>query len=308
MILFFYGDNDFAMRREVERVREHYVKKSGGDMSLEVFDLSETGFDNLLRSVAAVPLFASSRLIIVRGLSKNTAAASKIEQLLKNVSPTTVVIFEERAIDKRSKVFKTLSKLPAKNVRQFKVPTADQVVRWVIDEVKRRGGQIDMSTAKKLCEQVGIDQWQLEQEIIKLLNYDTTITSQNINLLVVPNTSQTIFMLIDAVAEQNLTRALELYHQLGRDGVADQQILAMFNWHFRNLALAYDNIGSGLNWAKTFGVSPFAAGKADQLARRLDGTEIGRAYRLIVEADYAIKTGVKSSQAALEDLIYQLAN
>lgn len=306
MILFFYGDNDFAMRREVERLREHYIKKSGSDMSLEVFDLGEKTLDDLLRAVAIVPLFASSRLIIVRGIGRHATKMDKIEQLLKSVPQSTVMVIEERQIDRRSKLFKTLTKLPARNVHQFKSLSPDEVARWVVSEVKKRGGQMDSATAKQLCEWIGADQWQLEQEIIKLLNYDRVITGESINLLALPNTNQTIFMLVDAVADQNLPKAFDLYYKLIRDGVADQQILAMLNWYWRNLALAYDN--SGTAWASEFGIAPFAAQKAAAAAKRVDKSDIERAYRLIVEADFAIKSGAKNSQAALEDLMYQLAN
>ena len=307
MILFFYGENSFAMRREVERIRTHYVKKSGGDTSLEIFDLSEKSFDDLIRSVAAQPLFATSRLIIVRGLLNNKQTADKSNQLTEAVPESTIMIVEEREVDRRSKAFKSLAKLPAKNVKEFKDLSIGQLEKWVTSEVRQQGGRIDSATASLLVERVGHDQWQLAQEINKLVNFAPEIKPKVIEQLVVANTDQTIFMLIDAIAAGELSRAFELYHRLAQDGVADQQIIAMLNWHFRNLALACANPGS-MGWAKDFGISPYAAQKASAQAANFDIEEVRCAYRYLVEADYAIKSGAKISQAAMEDLIYQLTS
>lgn len=307
MILFFYGDNDFMMRREVERIRAHYVKKSGGDTGLEIFDLSEKSLDELLSSVAVQPLFAASRLIIVRGLSKNKQGTDKINQVLDMVPQSTVMIVEERQVDRRSVVFKTLSKIPAKNIKEFKPLTAGQLERWIKSEVDRLDGKIETNAVRLLVDRVGGDQWQLEQEVAKLINFASEITAEAIDQLVVANTDQTIFMLIDAIAAGEMQRAFDLYDRLASDGVADQQIIAMLNWHFRNLALACVNRG-GVGWAKDFGISPYAAQKAAAQAANFDIQEVRSAYKYLIEADYAIKSGMKSSRAAIEDLIYQLTN
>ncbi len=308
MIFFFYGDNSFAMRREIERIRTHYIAKSGGDSSFEVFDLNERSLDELIRSVAIAPLFATSRLIIVRGLAKNKLSPDLVEQLLDSVPDSTVMIIEEREIDRRGKVFKRLAKLPSKNVKQFNILSPPELWRWVMQDVKKQGGEISSDVARLLVDRVGTDQWQLEQEITKLINYDAHITVESIEQLVMPNSDQTIFMLIDTIVAQDSLAALKLYRQLIHGGVSDQQILAMLNWHYRNLALAYDNQGGSKAWIKEFKISPYAAQKAERQVYNIDLSELSRAYKYIVEADLAIKTGVKSSQSALEDLIYQLTN
>ncbi len=307
MIFFFYGENSFAMRREVERIRRHYTKKSGGDTGLEIFDLSEKSYDELTSSISIQPLFSSSRLIIVRNLAKNKLALEKIDQLMAAVPESTILIIEERDIDRRSKAFKLLSKLPTGNTKDFKLLSSSQLARWVQSEVEQLGGRIDSATTNLLVDRVGHDQWQLEQEIKKLVSYATTISPESINKLVVANSDQTIFMLIEALANRDIRQAFDLYHKLARDGVADQQIIAMINWHYRNLALACANRG-GIGWAKDFGISPYAAQKASRLARNFDIEEVALAYKHIIEADFAIKSGIKSSQTAIEDLIYQLTN
>ncbi len=304
MILFFYGENSYAMRREVERLREHYTKKSGDDMNLEVIDMSESSVGTLLDSLAVMPLLASSRFIILRGLGGNKQAVEKLQDILDAVPDSTILLIEEPTVDKRSTYFKTLSKL--RQAKEFKSLSDAQLRDWIVKETKRLGGNIAPGLAMSLLRRVGNDQWQLAQEVQKLVAYDPTITQDSIDLLVTANTEQTLFELTDAVVLGNLARAMDVYAALARQGVADQQILAMLVTQYRNITLAFDNAGQGSSWMDQFGIKPYPAEKAAQVASKLALSDLKRAYRLIVEADYSVKTGAAESSAAMQDLIIAL--
>jgi hypothetical protein len=60
MILFFYGENSYAMRQEVERLKQHYIKKSDGDLNLEVIDMGEKKSVDLLDALAVHDLYYAS--------------------------------------------------------------------------------------------------------------------------------------------------------------------------------------------------------------------------------------------------------
>lgn len=305
MILFFYGDNDFMIRNEVNRLREHYKKTVGSALSLEVFDLASGSLSEVVEATAAAPLFANSRLMVLRGLEKSKLAEGQIEKLIETVPDSTVLIIESPGIDRRSKAFKTLAALP--KATEFKTLTPVQLQSWVARTAKKLGAEIDSKTISYLVERVGSDQWRLQSELQKLANYSSIITREAIDQLTAPKIDTTIFALIEQVAAGEIKDSLQTYDQLTMDGVADQQIIAMLNWHYRNIALAIDNLGArDTFWAKAFGISPFAAQKATRLAARLNLADCLRAYNSIIEADEAIKSGQKPSRTALIDLIYTL--
>ncbi len=304
MILFFYGENSYAMRQEAERLKQHYIKKSDGDLNLEIIDMAEKKSADLLDSLAVMPLLAMSRFIIVRGLGENKKAAENIDDILAAVSGSTVLLIEEPKVDRRSVYFKTLSKF--KQAKEFKKLSDPQLRDWLIAEATKLGGSINPGLAMSLIRMVGNDQWQLAQEIRKLVAYEPSVTQAAIEELVVPNVEQTIFELTDAVVAQNLDRAMKMYKALTRQGVADQQILAMLVWQYRNIVLANDNLGQGDGWMKDFGISPYAAKNATRVASRVAIEDLKHAYALIVGADYSVKSGVKDSQGALQDLIIAL--
>jgi DNA polymerase III delta subunit len=73
-------------------------------------------------------------------------------------------------VDRRSVYFKTLSKL--KQAKEFKKLSDPQLRDWLIAEATKLGGSINSGLAMNLIRTVGNDQWQLAQEIRKLVAYE----------------------------------------------------------------------------------------------------------------------------------------
>ncbi len=305
MIFYFYGDNSYAIAQRIADIKAQYIKKTGGDADLETFDMSERNLSDLLNALSVVPMFVTSRLIIVRELSTHKLSADKIEALLKAIPDTTNVIITDRVVDKRSVYFKTLSKL--KSAKNFTLLSPAQLVAWVKQEIEKCSAEADNRTISVLIERVGNDQWQLRNEITKLAAYNSKITTQSIDELVVPNLQQTAFMMTDAITRHDAKRATELYNNLALSGEADQKILGAIVYQYRVLVLAKDNEGKGSTWQKDLGISPYASAKAQNLVRNMSMTQLQQAYQLIVDSDYSVKSGERASRDAMEDLIYKLS-
>ena len=78
MIFYFYGDNSYAKAQQITKIKSTYISKTGGSADMEVFDMSERTMSDLLNSLAVVPMFVSSRLIVVKNLSTLKLEKEKI--------------------------------------------------------------------------------------------------------------------------------------------------------------------------------------------------------------------------------------
>jgi len=304
MIFFFYGENSYAVRQQIKLISKKYEQKTGTSYSLEVFDMTERSLSDLLNSISVQPLFASSRLLIVKELASNKVAKEQIDQIISSIPDTTIVVIWQREVDRRSSFFKVLAKL--KNAQEFKLLERPKLLQWVKKVVAEYSFDIESSAAIKLVELIGPDQWQLEQEIIKLGSYSPQITSANIDMLVTGSVEQTIFRLIDMISDRDTKRAIDTYHELIVQGSSDQQILAMINWQLRNLVLAKESGGDYDRMSRDFGISPFVLRRAAQTARSMSFDQLKESYEQLVETDYSIKSGKLNSKSALEELIYKL--
>lgn len=319
MIFYFYGDNSYEIVQAVRQIKQQYEAKTGGLLDVTNFDMTETSLSDLVSNLAIQPMFAGTRLIIIRNLFTNPTAKSHIDDLIKAVPQSTVAIVVDTEADRRSSYFKHLS--ATKNAKEFRPLEPPKLREWIQKQVENIGGKIDSLTVQKLYDRVaheykprdkdamrlaGQDQWQLEAEIKKLVSYESEVTSESIDELVIPNIEHSIFELTDAVSSGRSDAALAIYQQLLLRGTSDQQILAMLNWQYRNLVLAKTNVGRDIGWAVELGINQYSVSQAERQADNFDMLDLKRAYNLMVEADLSIKTGEKPSRLALEELIYKL--
>ena len=304
MIFYFYGENSFAIQQQLNALSEQYQKKAGGSLEIERFDMSSDPLSKLLNSLGVIPMFASSRLLIVRDFGLLKLEKAKLEQMLGMVSESTILVLIDSNPDKRSAVYKVLSSL--KNAKKFDNLSQPQLVGWIQKLVANEGATIDNRTISVLIEKVGFDQWQLQNEIQKLVNYNQTITVDSIDKLVVPNVEYSVFVMTDALAKQQVGRAVDTYRSLVAQNEPDQKILGAIMYQYRVLALCKIHEGDTSGWAKQFGLAPYAVSKSQSIARTLTLDKIKAAYKAIIYADMTIKTGQSSSNAALEELLITL--
>ncbi|HSH31711.1 MAG TPA: DNA polymerase III subunit delta [Candidatus Saccharimonadales bacterium] len=306
MIFFFYGPNSFAARRKLRDMMAAYVKKTGSDFGLERVDGAATTIDGLATTLLAMPFLASSRLVIIEELSANKAVADKLGKLLERVPESTVAVFYDSEVDQRTSYFKTMLK-QTKAVKFDKL-AVPQLTAWIKREVEKQGGTIDRPAISLLIEAAGEDQWRLEQETIKLVSYNPTVTRETIQLLVTRSDTQTIFELVDAMTAGNIKKALVMFRGLVADKTNEIYILTMVTWQLRNLLLA-KTAGplTQSELAKRAGMSPYVAGKALVKQREFSEAALVAAFLAAIETDYSIKSGQGQADQLVENLIYRVA-
>ncbi len=302
-VFFFWGPNSFAARQKLREMVDTYVKKNG-DTGLERIDGPTVDDQRLTSSLTAAPFLADSRLVIIENLGQNKTVAG-IDKLLDQIPESTVAVFFEDNADQRTSFFKTLNK-KAKPVK-FDTLAPPKLEVWTKQEFEKLGGKIDQPAVKKLVEITGDDQWRLNNEIQKLVNFGEVIGVKEIEELVVESPTQTIFELVDATAAGKLKEALSMYRGLLEQQLNEHYILTMLIWQLRNLVMAKlaGTITSD-ELAKKAGMSPYVAGKVMAKRSNYDEQTLKKAFLKAVETDYLIKSGQGESEVMVEQLIYEL--
>lgn len=307
MIIFFYGPNSYASRRKLQEIVAAYKTKTSSDFGLERLDGITTNAKSLGAALRAVPFLASSRLVVVEYLSANKAASGQIEAIIQDLPTTTVVVFYEKDVDKRTAYFKTLT--AKAQAQQFELLSPTQLAGWVRNHLKTLDATIEPGAMAELIDRVGDDQWRLEQELGKLASHNSEITRDHVQLLVEPGRDENIFGLVEAIASGRTKQALTQYQLLRAGGAGELYILSMITWQLRNLLLA-GTAGetSPGELARVAGLSPFVAQKALARQADLDLEHIKAAFLAAVDTEYKIKSGAGKPDQLVEMLIYQVAS
>lgn len=282
------------------------MSKTGSDMGLERIDGQNVTADVLLNALTAVPFLATSRLVIIEDLGSNKGLASKIDELIRDVPETTVALFYETEVDQRTAYYKTMIS-KAKPVK-FESLTSSGLSRWVRLEVERLKGQIDTAAIAKLIDIVGDDQWRLEQEIMKLVNYRARVSVESVDAMVIQTPQQTIFDLVEAMSGKRVKTAVSIFRDLIAQRTNEVYILSMIIWQLRNLLLAKTaGTITQVELAKRAGMSPYVAGKALVRQRDFSEEDLQQAYLAAIRTDYELKSGQGEPEELVERLIYRVS-
>lgn len=305
MILFFYGANSFAARAKLGQIKDQYIAKNGNDFGLDQLDGERIKLQDLIQQFQAMPFLATSRLIIVENLGKNKQVAEDILDRLDEVPESTIVVLYDPEVDKRSKYFKALSKLP--RAAEFKPLAPPQLARWIEDEAVRLGSSIDRPAVQELLSRCGDDQWRLAGEITKLATHGDKVTKADVEAMVEVSEEQNIFAFLDSVMAKDVRAALGGLERLQATGQNEMYILTMLLWQLRQVLLAkFSGTTNSGELAKRAGMSPYAAGKAITLARKIDEDVLKDMYSACVHCERDIKLGKAKPEELIEALVMRL--
>lgn len=305
-IYLLYGEERYLKRQYKERLRKalcgdddtmntHFYE--GKDISIgEIIDLAET-----------LPFLAERRVIFLTDSGLFKSGGEKMAEYLASPNETTYFIFTESEIDKRSKLFKTVSSRGY--AAEFAIQDENTLKRWVAGVLAKDNKKISESTVQLLLSKTGTDMDNIQSELEKLICYcmeRDVVTSEDVETICTTRISNHIFDMINAIADRQQKRALELYYDLLALKEPPMRILFLIARQCNMLlqakelkARGYDNrtIGSKI------GVPPFIAGKYLTQASRFKTSLLRNAVQQCVETEAAVKSGKMNDRMSVEILI-----
>ena len=259
----------------------------------EIIDLAET-----------LPFFADRRVILIEnsGFFKN--GCEELAEYLPQVAPATHFIFVEDEVDKRSKMYKAAK--ASGRIVEFLPQTEELLTRWILGRLKREGKNITGSVMQLFLTKTGTDMGNIDRELEKLLCYTLdrdVITAEDVEAVVTEQTTNKIFEMVNAVAEHNQRRALDLYYDLLTLKEPPMRIMFLISRQFQILFHIRDMAAKGLDqqtMAKKAGIPPFAVRKNVSQAKGFTMEQLKQALCDGAELEEAVKTGRMDDQMAVE--------
>ena len=292
-IYLLYGEEAYLRKQYKNRLKEaiigddsmnyHYYEGKGVTIG-EVIDQAET-----------MPFFSEKRLILMENTGLFKGGGEELSEYLKSPAQTVYFLFVETEVDKRSKLYKTVS---AKGCAvEFGIQDENTLKRWVLGMVKRENKKISEPALNFLLEMTGTDMENIQKEMEKLFCYcmdQDAITERDIVQICTKRISSHIFDMINAIADRKQKKALELYYELLALKEPPMRILFLITRQFNLLLQVKELAGKGYQGraiGEKVGLPGFVAGKYVTQASRFQKEELRETVEACVEAEEAIKTG-----------------
>ena len=298
-----YGEEAYLKKQYKDKLK-HAMIPEDDTMNFSAFEGKSINPKEIIDLAETLPFFAERRVILIEnsGFFKN--ACEELAEYLPQVAPATHFIFVEDEVDKRSKMYKAAKS--SGRIVEFLPQNEELLTRWILGRLKREGKNITGSVMQLFLTKTGTDMGNIDRELEKLLCYTLdrdVITAEDVEAVVTEQTTNKIFEMVNAVAEHNQRRALDLYYDLLTLKEPPMRIMFLISRQFQILFHIRDMAAKGLDqqtMAKKAGIPPFAVRKNVSQAKGFTMEQLKQALCDGAELEEAVKTGRMDDQMAVE--------
>jgi DNA polymerase III subunit delta len=316
MLYVLHGENELQRQEALRAI----VGKSGlapdlRDINTEILTDPALTPGRLRQAFSAMPFMGDVRVVIVReALGKARGqGAGELVATLADVPSTTWLIFDEgQSLSLKHPALAEAKRLNVE-VQHFALPNARELPSWIVKRTQAHGGRIDIRAAALLAQNIGSNLRLLDQEIRKLLLYvgdRKDITAEDVQVMVpYVQSADVIFQMVDAVGQRDARQAASYLHRLLEVGEHPLSIFGMVVRQFRLLIQVRwmsDRRYTQQQILTRLKLHPFVARKIQAQSDQFNPAQLRAAYRLLMEADLAIKHGEMPADMALDVLVAQL--
>ncbi len=299
-----YGEEGYLKKQYKQRFIKAMLPE-GDTMNYAYYEGKNTDVKEVIDLAETLPFFAERRLILFEntGFFKG-AGGAELADYIKDMPDTTFFIFIESEIDKRSKLYKAVKSKG--HIVELTTQDETTLKRWVASLLRREQKQMSETDIRYFLEKVGTDMENIQRELEKVVCYALDrerITRDDIDAVCVTQISNHIFDMVNAVADGNRRKALDLYYELLALKEPPMRILFLMIRQYRMLfqvkALAAQGYGRK-DIASKAGLHPFAAGKYMEQAKRFRMGQLRGVMEDGADTEQRVKTGLLTDHLAVE--------
>lgn len=297
-----YGPERFMVRHYRNRIISA-LHMEDDEMNCSRYEGDSISLSEITDVGQTLPFFAQKRLILIEN-SGFFKSANELADILPDFPETTYVVFVEKEVDKRNRLYKFIQKNGC--ITEAKEENQQRLVTWVAGYCKNAGKNISQNTVLALLQKVGLSMEVLANEMEKLIAYvgeRDTIEISDIDTVCTAQLTGKIFEMVDAVAERNTKKALSLYHDLLELKEPPMRILFLFSRHVMIMLMANELSKKGCSRdeiAKKCSVPPFAIGKYLSQGKNFGHAGLKKMLSHCASLEEAVKSGNLTDRLAVE--------
>ena len=305
-IYLLHGEEAYLRKQYRDKMKDALID-AGDTMNNHYYEGKDTKIEEIIDLAETLPFFAEKRVIIIENSGWFQKGGDKMAEYLPHLPETSYIVFVETQIDKRSKLYKAVKNKG--RISEFAHQDEQTLKRWIWGMLKKEDKNITAADMQFLLERTGTEMAHIKTEMEKLLCYTmgkTEITREDIEEICTKRVQNQIFDMINAIADKNQKKALDLYYDLLTLKEPPMRILALIGRQFNLLLQVKELRKKGYSpqvISEKTGLHGFVVGKYEKQAVKFKTSELREALEACVEADENVKTGKMNDVMSVEILI-----
>ena len=298
-----YGEEAYLKKQYKDKLVKALVAE-GDNMNFSAYEGKGINPKEIIDLAETMPFFADRRVILIENSGFAKGSCEELAEYMAESAESTCFIFVEEEVDKRSKLFKAITK--AGKAVEFGEQNEELLIRWIVGRLKRENKNITREVLQLFMSKTGNDMGNIDRELEKLVCYTMgrdVIAAEDVEAITTEQITNKIFEMVNAIAEHEQKKALDLYYDLLTLKEPPMRILFLITRQFQNLMNVKDMSGRGFDQgaiASKVGIPPFAVRKNQAQAKGFSMAQLKQAILDGVELEEAVKTGRMDDQMAVE--------
>ncbi|MBQ8625221.1 MAG: DNA polymerase III subunit delta [Agathobacter sp.] len=298
-----YGEERYLVRQYRDKLKKALTSPDD-TMNFSAFEGDDVNVKEIIDLAETLPFFADRRVILIEDSKLFKKGGDELAEYLENLPETTCFVFVEEEVDKRSRLFKAVTKQG--NAVEFVTQTDETLMKWIGARISREGKNITQAAYRTFIAKTGTDMENIEKELEKLMCYcmdKDVIEPEDVEAVTTEQISNKVFDMVDAIASHRQKQAMDLYYDLLALREAPMRILFLITRQFQILLTVkvMSNQGFGnKDIASKAGCPEWTVRKYQGQAKAFSLEQIKKAIQDGVEYEEAVKTGRMNDQMAVE--------
>jgi DNA polymerase-3 subunit delta len=314
-----YGSESYFMHD----LRKEITKRAAnqGEENVLVYDLEEVPIQEVVADAETYPFFSDKNIIIAVNPVFLKAKAEKLPfehdlQALENYvqQPADysilVLVAPYEKIDERKKISKQLKKHAT--VAVCNPIKEEDAADWIHSLASSFGIKIQDEALEVIQAETATDLYLLESELMKLAMYvgEGGFVSKEIAEQLISHTANSSSLrLVDAVIEQDLTKAITIFKELEKLNEEPIALIGLLAFQYRTMLrvkLLQQKGYSQFQMQKQLGVHPYVVKIAMRRERQFTYEQLADIISELTEADTKMKQSSMDKGLIFELLLYRL--
>lgn len=311
MLVFFYGQNSYSLLKGVKKLVERYQKKYPNSFNFYKFDLEDDDWKKIKEAIISQSFFGEIKFIIIKNVfsktNKNILKIIDNQKILKEKNIVILVYQTESGEDLKNKdksLFQFLSR--SSQTKEFKIQNQKKLARFALGFLKENGISIQKIVLDKIIKEIGEDQWRLDNELNKIVNYALKMGKRNIDFESIVNLinfrdDPNIFEFIDSIFSNKFKSIYLLENYLTR-GENPVYILVKIADQLKKLILIKSLLDKKYQFRQILEktkIHPFVFKKAYQISKKFSLNDLKSMFQELAELEVSFKKGLISGENML---------
>lgn len=316
-VYFFYGEEDFNLENEIEKLKSS-LDKNFFEMSFKVYDNPK--YTDLISILRTQPMMFGKMLIVIKCLDyfSKTFEDKEIKEITKALEDNNEnldIVFaavlprdEGKKLDSRKKFFKLLSKFNTKEFSTIPTYKTAELEGWIKKQAQSKKLKMTQDTLTAIISQIGNNLRQIDKELdkLQLAAYpENMVSAEMVKEYCISN--EDLFAFSDYLMVGEKDKALREYRKLLDKKYCLEIVSTLQTMVRRWIVLkAKSTELSPFELARMTGQHEYVVKLTLQKLKKSNLKDLVKLKENITEAEYRIKSGLSQNpEAEVENAFFK---